>query len=349
MCRLFFRWCRLDVLFICYCSRVDRTVDEQIRQFINSTLESEDKRDWKERLLKPETGDLLRLDLMFVGGQSLSDIILGHVTDKALDPSVIEAYRLQYPELSHQTSFVHEVQKLAGDPDRLRGFFSGVKGKLFEVEYRDYLNHGHLPAGYIAELSAKANEPGVDILIKDDYGHVHEQLQAKAFETLAGVKEHIERYPNITPVIIPHDQVELANTEHLGGFIEGAPSTTDHLNDTVHHAIDQSVVQAGVHLPWVGFSFMAGEVAYLLWKGKPVSFEKIVKRGTKMTIAAVAGQIATMVAHSTWVGIPVAVTTRILLERYTKAVDFIHWLEAKRKWANSWALSRITDSLAVAD
>ena len=37
--------------------------------------------------------------------------------------------------------------------DELVGLVSGVKGKLFEIELVDHLNHGHLPDGLHAELA----------------------------------------------------------------------------------------------------------------------------------------------------------------------------------------------------
>ena len=310
-------------------------MNDQTDIFIFETPQSQVAGDWKERLLKPETGSVLRLDLMYVGGQCVADIVSGHVSENALDSNIIEAYRLQYPNLSHDISFVGEVRKLASDPDRLRGFFGGVKGKLFEIEYRDYLNAGHLPAGYSAELSEKANQPGVDILIKDSHDHIHEQLQAKAFETLQGVKEHLERYPEITPVIIPGDQIEMANADGLGHLVEGAPVTEHALDQTVNHAIGQSVSQAGIHLPWIGFSLLAGEVAYLMYKGKPVSFNQIVRRGTKMTVAGFMGQIAYLLSHSFWVGVPATLTTRIFIKRYSISKVFVELLEGKRKWAQN--------------
>jgi len=301
-----------------------------MRQFINETPISEDKRDWKERLLKSVTGNTLRLDLMYVGGESISEIILGHVSDDALSPTVIEAYRLQYPELSQQTSFVHEVQKLAGDPNRLRGFFSGVKGKLLEVEYRDYLNHGHLPEGFIAELSAKANEPGVDIFIKDSHGHVHDLLQAKAYESLQGVKEQIENYPELNHIIIPYDQIEAAKGAGLGQFVESAPVTNHDLDNVVHGAINHADSIQGFHFPLIGFGLLAGEVAFCMWYGKPISLQQVMNRGTKMTLSALVGQGAYLLAHSVWISIPAALMTRILFERYSKAASFIEVLKDKR-------------------
>jgi hypothetical protein len=312
-------------------------MDEGRLKFIRETPPTQDALDWKERLLKPETGSALRLDLMYVGGQSVVDIILGHVSDKDIDPHVIEAFNLQYPSLSHDISFVEEVRKFAGDPERLRGFFSGIKGKLFEVEYRDYLNvPGHLPIGYAAELSEKANQPGVDILIKDSHGHIHEQLQAKAYETLQGVKEHIERYPEYNQVIIPSDQITAANADGLGHYVEAAPITNHVLDSDVHGALNDADAVSGFHLPLVGFSLLAGEMVFCLWKGKQVSVGEIIERGGKLTVAAIAAQTAILLSHATWVGVPVGIVTRALLARYSKAKDFIKLLREKREWVRIW-------------
>ena len=314
-------------------------MDEHRERFIRLTPESEDGRDWKDRLLKPGTGSTLRLDTAYLGGQVLADIVTGHVSESTIDPQVIEAYQLQYPELSKHFSFVNEVRKLAGDSDRLRGLFGGVKGKLFELEYRDYLNDGHLPTGYVAELSAKANQPGVDILIRDSKGIIHNQIQAKAVETLLGVKEHLEQYPELTPVIIPADQVRLANSAGLGHYVDGAPMTEHDLDQTVNHAIDQAGSHVGIHLPLVGFSLLAGEMAYLMWKGKPVSFKQVLKRGAKMTVAAITGQVAYLLSHSFWVGVPITITTRALMERYSESKNLVDLLGDKRTWCKKWASS----------
>ena len=313
---------------------------EHRERFIRLTPESEDGRDWKERLLKPGTGSTLRLDMAYIGGQTVADIITGHVSETSIDPQVIEAYRLQYPDLSNDVPFVDEVRRLAGDPDQLRGLFSGVKGKLFEIEYRDYLNDGHLPTGFTAELSEKANQPGVDIVVRDSHGNIHDQIQAKAYETLQGVREHLERYPEIKPVIIPGDQVGLADAEGLGHNVDGATTTGRDLDHAVDHAIDQADSNIGIHFPMVGFSLLAGEVAYLMWKGKPVLFQRVLKRGAKMTVAAMAGQAVCLLSHSFWVGMPVTITARALIERYSNSKDLVDLLRSKRNWARIWIMGQ---------
>jgi hypothetical protein len=50
----------------------------------------------------------------------------------------------------------------------------------------NWLDHGHLPAGYHAELAQHANNPAWDILIRDPHGHTDNLLQLKATESVSG-------------------------------------------------------------------------------------------------------------------------------------------------------------------
>ena len=66
-------------------------------------------------------------------------------------PDTIEAaYAAAYPERAERGSFAERAQQLDGDA--IVGYVSGIKGKLFEQQYRDYLNAGQLPEA-IDELS----------------------------------------------------------------------------------------------------------------------------------------------------------------------------------------------------
>ena len=82
-----------------------------------------------------------------------------------------------------------------------------MKGKLFEINYVDYLNHGHLPDGLTAELAHNATNPAWDIVIHDQHGHVAELVQLKATASLSYVHEAIAAHPNID-VVVPHDMYE---------------------------------------------------------------------------------------------------------------------------------------------
>lgn len=123
------------------------------------------------------------LDTAVIGGVELYDLANGTLSDHDVDPRVIEAFHRQFPNMGDSLSAF--VRQHANNSDALRGVVSGIKGKLFELDYLEYLNHGHLPAGCTAELAEAANQPGWDIVVHNAQGHVIDHLQAKASPTSA--------------------------------------------------------------------------------------------------------------------------------------------------------------------
>src|SRR5205807_1092127 len=123
-----------------------------------------------------------------------ADIIAGKIAESQIPPDVIEAFHAQYPQ--YGSSFVDAVNHLSAHPDQLAGLISGVKGKLFEIDYIEWLNNGHLPTGWTAELAGHANNPAWDVAILDAHGRLDEVLQLKATESLAYVKEAIAAHPD---------------------------------------------------------------------------------------------------------------------------------------------------------
>lgn len=81
------------------------------------------------------------LDAAVIGGYGLRDILAGKVRESEIPPVVLKAFHEQYP---HAGSFVDFVRDHKADA-ALLGIINGIKGKAFELEYVDYLNHGHLP------------------------------------------------------------------------------------------------------------------------------------------------------------------------------------------------------------
>ncbi len=71
---------------------------------------------------------------------------------------------------------------------------------MFELSYAEYLNDGHLPEGFHAELASSANQPGWDIAIVDEEGQIAEALQLKAAESADYISHALERYPYIDVV-----------------------------------------------------------------------------------------------------------------------------------------------------
>ena len=91
--------------------------------------------------LSVETRKILFLDsLGLATGSILSRLMGRHVPS-----DVQQAYEMAYPQKAAAMDFKEAVNDL--DEDQLDGFISGVKGKLFEIKYTDYLNDGRLPAG----------------------------------------------------------------------------------------------------------------------------------------------------------------------------------------------------------
>lgn len=121
-----------------------------------------------------------------------------------------EAFRLAYPNV--------ELLSLAGrSPAEVEGFLSAWKGKYFEVVIRDKLNAGewvgdiHLGPGQTAVLAESATQLGWDLQIIDPDGAVARELQLKATQSLAYIKQALERYPDID--VLTTDEVMDAGGE----------------------------------------------------------------------------------------------------------------------------------------
>ena len=148
---------------------------------------------------KGEKRRTLLLDsLGLATGSLLSKVFGWHIPE-----DIKQAYELAYPVKASQMDFQEAVHNM--DDDQLTGFINGIKGKLFEMRYTDYLNDGHLPTGYHAELAQSATQPGWDIAILNDEGQINDTLQLKATESVDYIEHAFERYPYID--IVSTDEV----------------------------------------------------------------------------------------------------------------------------------------------
>jgi hypothetical protein len=139
------------------------------------------------------------VESLAVGGSLLIDIVgTGHTPE-----DVQRAYELAYPHAAESMSFAEEAARLHGQ--ELIGLVNGVKGKLFELKYLDYLNSGELPDGYTAHLASSSVQPGWDIAISGSDGHSAEFLQLKAADSVSYVKSALEQHPDIH--VITTDEV----------------------------------------------------------------------------------------------------------------------------------------------
>jgi hypothetical protein len=108
------------------------------------------------------------------------------------------AYEAAYPNLARQQSLSDIINSRS--ETELSGFINGIKGKLFEQRYIEYLNDGNLPDGYQAVLAESPTNPGWDIAILDENGQIDQVLQAKATSSLDYVQEALSRYPEVQVV-----------------------------------------------------------------------------------------------------------------------------------------------------
>ena len=286
-------------------------------------LESE-VRKHKGPLRKPI--DLLRramssedfVDSAVIGGVSMADILVGRIAEWQIPSDVIDAFHAQFP--NHGSSFVEAVNDLAGDPDRLTGLINGVKGKVFELDYAKWLNHGHLPDGWTAELAHNANNPAWDISIHDVHGHVDDLFQLKATESLDYIRDAIAAHPDID-VVVPHEVYErLADHPELIGHIADGHETLSHISghvaDGIHHAESAGATS---HLPFVGpviaIGFMVG-LNYIEYRRGKVTLEEALgnlrERGTLYMVSSAFGWAAVALAHEPFVGLPVSIAIRLL-------------------------------------
>jgi hypothetical protein len=262
------------------------------------------------------------VDTAIIGGVAVADILAGKIAEWQIPSNVIEAFHAQYP--SYGASFVQAVNNMASDPDRLMGLVSGVKGKLFELEYADWLNHGHLPNGWTAELAHHANNPAWDIVIHDAHGHVDSLLQLKATESLSYVQKAIEAHPEID-VVVPHELYEkLAdNPDALGHILDGH-ETLPHINGYVADAVGHAeAAQAVGHFPIVGPAIVISLVVglnYRAYRRGKISIEdalrNIKERGALAIIASGAGWATAILAHEPFIVLPTAVAVRLLGGQY---------------------------------
>ena len=278
----------------------------------------------KQRTPLKKPADLLRravssedfIDSAVIGGFSVADILAGKVHEWQIPHDVIDAFHSQYPQYGE--SFVQAVQNQASDPSSVMGLVNGVKGKLFELDYANWLNHGNLPHGFTAELAHHANNPGWDIVIHDAHGHVDQLLQMKATDSISYVHEAIAAHPDI-PVVVPHELYEKMLDHHdaLGNILDGNESLSI-LTHHVGNAADQAAAAGAEHFPLVGPAIVMGLVAWSNYQGyrkgrvtPAEAMRNIGERTILAFLASGAGWAAALIANEPLVGLPTSILVRI--------------------------------------
>ena len=204
--------------------------------------------------------------------------------------------------LFRSESFSDAVDRMSAN--ELLGLTSGVKGKLFELELVDHLNHGGLPDGFHAEIAQSATQPGWDIQVTDAQGHVDELLQAKATESASYVKEALERYPDIdvTTTTEVHAQLlamGLAQNVHNSGISEAVLQAKVDAAAHAGSAFDASdLVPSSLGLAVIALSAFMNKETSLREKGAAFG-----SRSAKAGTASAVGKVAMVATQTWWIGL----------------------------------------------
>ena len=269
-----------------------------------------------------------------------TDVSLDRVTnlphEPDADPQFLEAFRLQYPNVS--------LESLRGSSEeRLENLVNGAKGKYFEVLVRDRLNAGErvgeveLQPGQVASLAESPTQPGWDLRIENEDGTVDDPLQLKATESMAYVKTAFDKYPNIRVVVpsevddsaedilgtdISNAQLEKVASAQLGELGEGV----------VEDLIGQGAELAADSIPFVSMVTTGVIEGHNLLVGRSTLQESLRRGAKRMGRAAVYGAIGAALdaaSNSNIVATPVVMGMRIAQARISDRVSLGDLLELR--------------------
>ena len=265
-----------------------------------------------------------------------TDVPLDRVTNLGLepdaDPQFLEAFRLQYPNVTPESL-------VGSSEERLSGLANGVKGKYFEVLVRDRLNAGErlgelqLEPGQVASLAKSPTQPGWDLQIVNEDGSIAEAIQLKATDSMSYVKNALEKYLGVKVATtseiddtaeeilgtgISDQQLERVTETQLGELSEGM--TQDLLDTGAEAALDS--------IPFVSIAITGVMEGRNLLIGRS-TFRESLRRGSKrIGKASVYDAIGTLLG-STGVAIPAVMGLRMAEARVSRRIGLGDHLEAK--------------------
>ena len=264
------------------------------------------------------------------------DVSLDRITNLGLepdaDPQFLQAFRLQYPNVS--------LESLQGSSEeRLSGLANGVKGKYFEVLARDRLNAGErldeieLEPGQVAKLAESSTQPGWDLQIVNEDGSVAEEIQLKATESMSRIKDALERYPGIrvaTPseiddtadeilgTGISNQQLERVTEAQLGELSEGMAQ--DLLDTGAEAALDS--------IPFMSIAMTGVIEGRNLLMGRSTFRESLRQGAKRLGRATVYDAIGTLLGP-TGVAVPAVIGLRMAGTRVSGRIGLGDHLESK--------------------
>ena len=205
------------------------------------------------------------------------------------------------------------------------GLVNGVKGKLFEQKYVDYLNGGNLPDGYVASLAGSATQPGWDIQILGPNNELASVLQAKATDSVSYVTDAIARYPSIDVVTTEEVYSHLVLSGVSEGIANGAISNAE-LADQLEKAVDSVELTMDFVPPLFTLAF----IAFTSYKDQSLTlYEKARSAGDrsgKAYLSYLIGGGVAAITNTWWLGVLGSVGSRYMSDDGLKKRKIIEGL-----------------------
>lgn len=237
-----------------------------------------------------------------------ASVIHGYYHIDYIPEEIEEAYKVAYP-IKSQTDNLRDIIEDADDTE-LAGLTSGIKGKLFEMRYVDFLNDGHLPDGYEAVLAESATNPGWDIAILDNNGMVVNELQMKATDSVDYIKTALERYPDIDIVTTEEVYNSVVMHEFADNVINSGISNEE-LTSVVTETLESDSVDMDWGLPVIPMLL----IGYSVYKKESLSsFEKGTEFGDRYIqsyISYIAGGAVAVITNTWWLGLIASMGTKV--------------------------------------
>lgn len=253
----------------------------------------------------------------------LSGLTASQMLYKGVPDDVQEAFEKAYPNEAAESSFIDKWSSF-DDYDARLGFVNGIKGKLFEIKYVEYLNE-NLDAGYTASMSDSPVNEGWDIKITGPNNEIANLLQLKATTTAGYVKDAIESYPEIDVVTLSDLQGQLSSINSIENVTISNISNEDLLSP-----ISEATETGNQAFFFPTIPLLA--VGYLIfdsYKESDVSTFKQHQQFSKRASNLVINTSIISASATPFIGIPLVIGKEILFRGARKKREIVKYLKAQ--------------------
>jgi len=282
------------------------------------------------------SGEQEILEIAAIAVDVTADSIMNVGLEPESNPRILEAFRLQYPN-------VDQDDLVGFSNERLSGLANGIKGKYFEVLVRDRLNDGEslgelrLGPGQIARLAVSSTQEGWDLeIVNVDDGSIVEQIQLKATTSVSYIKSALDKNPDIR-VAVPSEvdgvKDEILRTDISDNELAEAVNRQlgEQSEDVLTEMTDRSLEWAFDAVPIVSGILVALTEGRLVLIGRS-SLDESLQRGARRLgkSAAYSTLGATLVALDAGIlSVPTTTAARIAWARLNNRIVSGEYLQMK--------------------